>query len=70
MSKKITTDLRGISEIFGIPLNSLRKKATAREFPIIKIGPRRILVSIEKFEEWLLEREVPARGETDCGQTQ
>ena len=55
MKKPINTQkyyrLEDISEIFDIPLSTLRRWASERRFPLYKIS-NLIRVSLEEFEEW------------------
>src|SRR3990170_1252024 len=44
--------LRKLSELYGIPLYTLRTWATYRYFPCLKLG-KKIYVKIGEFEEWL-----------------
>ena len=59
MKQQETVRLETLSQIFDIPLLTLRKWASNREFPgIIRIkGRRRIYVNLEKFREWWLNAE-------------
>jgi len=52
--RKVTARLETLSEMYDIPLWTLRKLASHREFPgILKpVGKRRIYVDIKKFDEW------------------
>lgn len=64
-SKQEVTDLRGISEMFSIPLNTTRKWASERKFPgIIKVS-RRVFVDVEKFRAWFYKGEVKIELEED-----
>ena len=53
-------NLREISEIYSIPLSTLRRWASERKFPLYKIS-NRIRVSIEEFEEWLSKFRIEGR---------
>ncbi len=49
-----TARLETLSQMYDIPLWSLRKMASRREFPgiIRRKGTRRIYVDIDKFDDW------------------
>ena len=49
--------LKEISEIYSIPLSTLRRWASERRFPLFKVS-NRILVSPEEFEEWLNQQKI------------
>jgi hypothetical protein len=49
--------LKEISEIYSIPLSTLRRWASERRFPLFKVS-NRILVSPQEFEEWLNQQKV------------
>lgn len=62
MQKEIV-DLRGIAEMFSVPLNTLRQQAARREFPgIIKRG-KRVYVILSKYREWFYNGEIKSAGE-------
>jgi len=44
--------LKEVSQIYAIPLNTLRRWASERKFPLYKLS-NRIKVSLPEFEEWL-----------------
>ena len=54
MKQQQTARLETISKMYDIPLWSLRKMASRREFPgiIQRKGTRRIYVDIDKFDAW------------------
>ncbi len=57
-NQKETVSLNTLSQIFDIPLWTLRKYASERRFPgIIKRG-RNVYVDIKKFRAWLYKGEV------------
>jgi len=47
--------LRKLSELYGIPLYTLRTWATWRLIPCLKLG-KKIYVKIDEFERWLEEK--------------
>lgn len=53
-SKKITVRLKTLAEIFDIPLNTLRIKASQNKFPGIRRKGRSIYVDLKVFEKWWL----------------
>lgn len=57
-NNKLTTDLKGISKMFGVPIWTLRKWASERKFPGIIKCSRRVYVDISKFRDWFYEGEV------------
>ena len=64
-----TVKLETLSEIYDVPINTLRKWASRREFPGIlkRRGARRIYVDVEKFDKWFRQtgEETDARGRSD-----
>ncbi|NIQ14728.1 MAG: helix-turn-helix domain-containing protein, partial [Candidatus Dadabacteria bacterium] len=50
-------NLRELSEIYSIPLSTLRRWASERRFPLLKVS-NRILVSPQAFEEWLEQHSI------------
>ena len=56
--ERLTTNLEGISKMYGIPLWTLRKWASQRKFSGIIRKGRRIYVDIEKFREWFYRDEI------------
>jgi len=56
-AKKETVKLRTLSQIFDIPLNSLRIYASRGDIPgVIKKG-RSVYVVLDDFREWWLNKE-------------
>lgn len=55
MKQRQTARLETISELYDVPLWTLRKWASKRMFPgiIQRKGTRRIYVDVEKFDTWL-----------------
>jgi len=51
-SNKKLINLRQLSEQYSIPLSTLRRWASERRFPVVKVF-NRVYVRPEKFEEWL-----------------
>ena len=64
---KKTVRLETLSEIYDIPLLTLRKWASKRKFPgiIKRRGERRIYVSLEKFDKWCQEDSRDLRSEVE-----
>ena len=60
-----TVRLETLSEIYDIPLLTLRKWASERKFPgiIKRSGERRIYVNLEKFDKWCQEDSRDSRAE-------
>ncbi|GJM16100.1 MAG: hypothetical protein DHS20C13_14270 [Thermodesulfobacteriota bacterium] len=58
--KKTTVQLKTLADIYDIPLGSLRKLASKREFPGIlkRKGTRTIYVDLRKFDEWFRNAEL------------
>jgi hypothetical protein len=52
IERKFVT-LRELSVLYNIPLGTLRAWAGERRFPVYKISPTKLHVSLEEFEEWL-----------------
>lgn len=52
MNKKLFYTLAELSDIYGIPITTLRRWAAERKFPLHKIS-NRIRVSIKEWENWL-----------------
>jgi hypothetical protein len=54
LEHKRTVRLETISDIYDVPLNTLRKWASRREFPgiIKRRGARRLYIDIAKFDRW------------------
>jgi len=52
MKDKLFYTLSEISDIYGIPLTTLRRWAAERKFPLYKVS-NRVRVSIKEWEEWL-----------------
>lgn len=52
-----TVRLETLSEIYDIPLQTLRRWASKRKFPgiIKRRGERRLYVNLSKFDEWCNE---------------
>lgn len=63
--KQKTALLEGLSDIYGIPLGTVRKWASDRIFPgiIRRKGARRLYVDLEKFDEWFRSGEVYTKKE-------
>ncbi len=60
--EKETGRLETLSELFDIPLGTLRKWASERRFPgIIKVG-RAVRVDIEMFRKWLYSHKLDGKG--------
>lgn len=54
---QVTARLERVSELYDVPLWTLRKWASQRRFPgiIRKKGGRRIYVDLKKFDDWFRE---------------
>ena len=67
--EKRTAQLETLAEAYDVPLNTLRKWASRREFPGIlkRRGARRIYVDVEKFDCWFRQtgEETDTRGRSD-----
>lgn len=55
--KKMMT-LKEVSEVYGMSLATLRRKAAMRDIPLVKLGGR-IYVNVSDFDEWLSEKRIP-----------
>ena len=63
MIKQTTMRLEGISQLYDIPLWTLRKLASQRAFPgIIKRGAS-IYVIVSTFEKWFLGHEIQSNSQ-------
>lgn len=64
-----TAQLETLSDVYDIPLNTLRKWASQRRFPGIvkRRGARRIYVDVEKFDRWFRQigEETDVSGRSD-----
>lgn len=52
--KRVTARLNTISEMFDIPLNTLRIWASQNKFPGIIRRGRSVYVKVDKFRDWWL----------------
>jgi len=60
MQKEIA-NLKTVSEIFDIPLSTLRKWASERKFPgVVKLG-RAVRVDIPTFRQWIQDHRIDGK---------
>lgn len=56
--KKMTFDARDIAELLGVSVSCAYDLFHREDFPTLKIG-RRLLVTQENFENWLVNQSKP-----------
>lgn len=56
MSEKLVYTVREVSQLLGMSLPNVYALCETKDFPSIRVSPRRIVISKNGLEQWLAEQ--------------
>ena len=58
MTEKMTVSVEEMAEMLGISRSVAYQLVRERDFPVIRVSERRLIIPIKSLEKWLEERAV------------